>query len=431
MAGCAPENAENLEAPLAGGETTVADRTSHAFQNPAPNLSSEELDRHLAADVVFEATYVTAPAEVNPGLGPVYNNTACSACHVNNGRGRPVFGVGNQGSHLLVRVSDPAGEPAVPGGSAGLEGIGLQVADHAIYGHTPEAQIAFSWIEETGTYADGSAYSLRRPQLEVRYPDGSALPENTQYSIRLPPPVFGLGLLEAVSDSTLLALSDEDDSDGDGISGRVNQVWDAVSQSTVTGRFGLKANNPNLVQQAAGAFVNDMGVSNPVFSDDEGQADIDQETLDLAAFYTQSLAVPMRAGWDDPQVLAGEALFNDLGCVSCHVDTLESGDHPLPALRGQTFHPYTDLLLHDMGEGLADNRPDFEADGREWRTPPLWGIGLTETVLGMAAYLHDGRARTLEEAILWHGGEAQAARDAFHGASSSDRDALIAFLLSL
>jgi CxxC motif-containing protein (DUF1111 family) len=424
---------ETIEPPLAGGGTTVHDRTSNAYSFPAPNLTDDELERHLAGDVTFEATFVTAPAEVNAGLGPTYNNVACAACHKRDGRGMPIAGNGPNRSHLLVRVSlpDGEGEPAVPGGSVPVPGLGLQIQDQAIFGVDPEAIVDVTWDERPGAYADGTPYVLRAPIVTITLAGGGAPPDGCMTSLRQPPPVFGLGLLEAIGADTLEALADPDDRDGDGVSGRVNHVYDVATGSRAIGRFGHKANTPSLLQQAAAAYANDMGVSSSLFPDDGGARDIDDETASLTAFYTQTLAVPARTSIDDPIVRRGESLFAEIGCVSCHVETIETGAHEIEALSFQTIHPYTDLLLHDLGDGLADGRPDFEADGREWRTPPLWGIGLTHTVLPYSGFLHDGRARTLEEAILWHGGEAQAARDTFAGADAADREALIAFLRSL
>ncbi len=417
--------------PRAGGDTTFDDRTASAYENPAPNLSADELERHLAGDVAFEATFVSAPAEVNPGLGPVFNNNSCAKCHVRNGRGLAITGHESLGSPLLVRVSLAEGEPGAPGGPIPVPGLGTQIQDHAIYGYEAEAEVVLGWIEEAGSYGDGAPYSLRRPELQITLADDSPLPAEVMTSPRIAPPVFGLGLLEAVPEDQIAALVDENDDDGDGISGRANRVWHVDSGQSVLGRFGWKANNPDLVQQAAGAYADDMGVTSPMFPEPDQSSDIDEETMLSAAFYTQTLAVPRRGDLDDTEVQHGEGLFYDLGCQGCHVDEFTTGDHPIAALRDQLIHPYTDLLLHDMGPELADGRPDFLASESEWRTPPLWGIGLTERVLPMAGYLHDGRARSLAEAILWHGGEAEAARDGYRELPASDREALLAFLRSL
>ncbi|MGB3363846.1 MAG: di-heme oxidoredictase family protein [Thermodesulfobacteriota bacterium] len=415
----------------AGGDTSINNRTSFAFEVPAPNLTPENLERHLDGDIEFGNVFVTEPAPVNPGLGPLFNNVSCESCHLNNGRGLPEFGNTALRSLSLVRVSDPNGVPTVPGGNPPVEGLGNQIQDHAIFGVDPEAEVTLDWEEVPGSYPDGSAFSLRKPLLTIILANGEPLDESILTSVRMPPPVFGLGLLEAIPDETILSMTDPDDADGDGISGRVNMVWDRVSASTKIGRFGLKANNPTLRQQTANAYAGDMGVSSPDLSDEDLGIDITQEQLDLATFYVQSLAVPNRLETDDPDVQKGEQFFYGIGCNSCHVSTLETGQTDIQEVSNQKIQAFTDLLLHDMGEGLADNRPDFLANGREWRTAPLWGIGLTQRVLGVQNFLHDGRARTLEEAILWHGGEAEATKNDFMNLSAKEREQLIDFLNTL
>ncbi|MBN1209594.1 MAG: thiol oxidoreductase [Myxococcaceae bacterium] len=417
--------------PRAGGDTTIEDRTSLAFAQPAPNLSAEHFERHREGDAAFGAVFVPGPAPVNPGLGPLFNNNSCNACHLRNGRGMPVMGPGPQRTQLLVRVSLPEGERSHPNGPVPVPGLGAQVADQATHGFTPEASVTLSWVEEEGAYGDGTPYRLRRPGIHIARSDGAPLPPELLTSLRLPPPVFGLGLLEAVDVSTLRALEDADDLNGDGISGRLNEVWDVQAGALAPGRFGLKANSPNLLQQSAEAYFNDMGVTSPLFPEPDGAHDLPRETLEAAVFYAQSLAVPARTALGDAEVQHGEELFLAAGCGHCHRELLETGEHPLPELAHQRIHPYTDMLLHDMGAGLADGRPDGVADGQEWRTAPLWGLGLTQTVLPYAGYLHDGRARTLEEAILWHGGEAERSREHFRTLSATERAALVKFLGSL
>ncbi|WP_224367300.1 di-heme oxidoreductase family protein [Hyalangium versicolor] len=425
--GCGGEE----EQPRAGGTTTIDDRTSLAFAQPAPNLSEEHLSRHRAGDAAFAAQFVPGPAPVNPGLGPLYNNNSCNGCHLRNGRGMPVMGVGPQRTQLLVRVSLPEGTPPHQNGAVPVPGLGTQIADQAVYGATPEASVTLSWEESSGTYDDGTAFSLRTPRIQITPSDGSALPSGMLTSLRLPPPVFGLGLLEAVELSTLRALEDPSDRNKDGISGRLNMVWDSQTGSLSPGRFGLKANSPNLFQQSADAYFNDMGISSTLNPEPDGTFELPRETLEAAVFYSQSLGVPARASLDDEEVRHGEELFQSLGCEACHRAALETGEYPVPEMAHQRIHPYTDLLLHDMGEGLADGRPDGIADGTEWRTTPLWGLGLTQTVLPYAGYLHDGRARTLEEAILWHGGEAERSKERFRKLSATDRASLVKFLGSL
>lgn len=426
--------------PQAGGATTIQNRSSRAYEQPAPNLDDYWAERHAVGDLAFEAAFVTAPANVNPGLGPLFNGTSCGGCHIRNGRGMAEKG------QRAVRVSlqVPAGETLsfpernfaaeaiAPGSNAvPVPGIGTQVQEQGVYGVEPEAIVTVEWQEQSGTYGDETPYRLRSPQITLSWLDGTPLPSAIAISNRIPQPVFGTGLLEAVPEAEILQQADPEDQDGDGISGRPNRVWDVQQQIEVLGRFGWKANTPDLLQQSASAYVNDMGVTNPLFPETDGVADIDLGILEAAAEYVQTLAVPARTLLNDAQVQRGEQLFTAANCAGCHRMDLQTGNHTIPALVNQTIHPYTDLLLHDMGTGLADGRPDFQASGNEWRTPPLWGIGLAQTVLPYSGYLHDGRARTLEEAILWHGGEAEASREAFRTMEASDRAALIRFLRSL
>ena len=427
--GCGPERTESPPPSPTAGALTIADRTSHAYTLPAPNLDEMGNEQHLAGDAAFEAQFVSPPAEVNPGLGPTFNNNNCNACHIQNGRGMPVVDHPSLRSQMLVRVSAVDAQ-GLHGGPAPIEGVGTQLQDQAIYGERPEAHIDLTWETVEGEYADGTAYELRKPVLEIEPAEGTTLPDEYWTSLRQPPPVIGLGLLEALPPETLRELADPDDADGDGISGRPNRVWDVEAERKRIGRFGLKANQPDLLQQSAAAYHDDMGVTNDLFPGEDGATELDRQTLEDATFYAQTLAVPGRAPVTDA-IRRGERLFGEAGCADCHTETLETGAHEIEALEDQRIHPYTDLLLHDMGPGLADGRPDYEASGREWRTPPLWGIGLTQTVLPGARYLHDGRARTLAEAILWHGGEGEGSKEAFRTMSEGDREALIAFLRSL
>lgn len=427
VTGSLPEGRE-----LQGGDTTTSDRTALAFEHPASNLSSAEDARHTVGDANFGAKFVSPPSVENPGLGPIFNNSSCDGCHTKNGRGQPVVGTGPLGSQGLVRISTVDGAQEFPGAARDVPGLGTQLQDHAIVGATAEGTVSLKWETVSGKYGDGTSYELRRPNVSITLADGSKLPSNVMTSFRTGNPVFGLGLLEAVTDETIEAMADPNDANADGISGHVNRVWDVVLAATKVGRFGRKASNPDLIQQAAGAFINDIGVTNPLFPGADNAQEIDNDILSSVEFYVQTLAVPVAANVNDPIVKKGGDLFVGFQCAACHMPKLTTGTHKLAALSNQTIFPYTDLLLHDMGPDLADGRPDFEADGSEWRTAPLWGIGVTATILSnTATFLHDGRARTLEEAILWHGGEAQAAREVFRTSSKEDRDALLQFLKSL
>jgi len=346
---------------------------------------------------------------------------------------------------ILVRLSiEGKGRHGSP---EPVPGYGDQLQDRGIAGVPAEGRALITYDEVNGQYTDGTGYSLRKPTVSFVDLAFGELPADVRTSPRVASPVIGLGLLEAVPEASLHALADPDDEDGDGISGRVNIVWDAVNQTEAVGRFGWKANAPSLRHQNAAAALGDMGITTPVFGEDLCEpmqktcSAIAREVADspelLSSFfdplirYTQLVAVPRQRDADNPDVQRGAATFRGLGCASCHVPTLKTGASELAELAEQVIHPFSDLLLHDMGEGLADNRPDFQASGREWRTPPLWGIGLTEAVGGFQLYLHDGRARSLAEAILWHDGEAAQAKQAFRTLPAAQREELFAFLGSL
>ncbi len=428
--------------PLAGGETTIFDASSHAFSIPAPNLSADALEKHLEGDVEFEAVFVTAPAVVNPGLGPIYNNVSCINCHSRDGRGRPP-NIDEELVSLLFRLSLPNNDKVIDGKQPiPVPGYGTQLNNRAIYGTPAEGNVDITYTEQPLVTSDGTKVHLRYPSYTITdayHP----LPEDIEVSPRVAPVVFGLGLLEAIPQENILSNADESDDNEDGISGKPNFVWDVVKKQYILGRFGWKANQPNLLQQVASAYHDDMGLTTSLFQmeNSKGQLqhtdvstspEISDEILDVVTFYVQTLAVPARRNVDDPKVIQGEQLFTQAQCGTCHIPTHRTGVFPgIPSISNQTIHPYTDLLLHDMGPDLADNRPDFQATGTEWRTPPLWGIGLVRTVNGHTNFLHDGRARDLLEAILWHGGEAEKSRDMTLEMSQTERDALIAFLESL
>ncbi len=432
--------------PDLGGATTVAITGERAFRSIAANAEGMSQARFTFGQQLFNTFWEPAPGSqpTTDGLGPVFNRAACSDCHSNNGRGRPPAAGGEMES-MLVRLSlagtGTHGEPV------GVPGYGDQLQDRAVETIPPEGKAVLSWTEVPGTYADGTAYSLRQPVLRFDELAFGALPDHTLTSARIASPLIGLGLLEAVPEATLNDLADPDDADKDGISGRMNKVWDAELQQTRTGRFGWKANQPSLRQQNAGAAIGDMGLTSPVFAA-ENCAPGQDKCAQLAAAvghspeivpsffvpltrYTQLVAVPRQRNPDDSDVKAGAIVFTGIGCSGCHTLALQTGAHELAELTDQTIHPFTDLLLHDMGPGLADGRPDFLADGQEWRTAPLWGIGLTRQVASFEFYLHDGRARNLAEAILWHGGEAAPASQRFRALAKEQRAQLITFLESI
>jgi CxxC motif-containing protein (DUF1111 family) len=382
--------------------------------------------------------FVPGAAPENGGLGPVFDNVACEACHVGDGRGRPPL-PGEAFESLLFRSSIPGFGPH--GGINPVPGFGGQLQLRAIPGFQPEVVASVTYAESTGFFADGSTYSLRVPRYRFTDPY-QPLPRHLLYSPRTAPAVFGLGLLEAVPDWAIRANADRNDRNRDGISGHVNIAWDEVQQRYAVGRFGWKAEVPSLHQQAAGAYNGDMGITSSLFPAESCEGyrpgcerhapEIEDATVAAVTFYTQTLGVPARRNLDDPDVQKGEAIFTAVGCAGCHLPTLTTGTLAgVPEVSNQTIHPYTDLLVHDMGPALADNRPDASAGGREWRTAPLWGIGLVGTVNGHTFSLHDGRARNVLEAALWHGGEATRAREAVKRLSAAQRAALVKFLESL
>ncbi|MET0339583.1 MAG: di-heme oxidoredictase family protein [Polyangiales bacterium] len=446
---CGDDDATDPNEAFSGGRATVFDRTRMAFAQVAPDVEGAREDDFFVGNSIFNRAWATAPASVAQfdGLGPLFNATNCSACHLKDGRGRPPASDAEPFTALLLRLSIP-GTDAV---GAPIEDprYGNQLQDNGVLGVAPEARPRVRYVEVPGAFADGEPYTLRHPTYLLDTPAYGAFAPDLQISPRIAPAVFGLGLLEAIPDATLEALADPDDRNGDGISGRVNHVWDQRRGAPAVGRFGWKANQPTIEQQTAAAFQGDIGIGSSLFPLEPctgeqaacksapsggapGQTELTDALLASVVSYMHTLAVPARRDLDDAMVRRGQKVFAKARCTSCHLPRLETGDLPgFPEVSRQSIRPYTDLLLHDMGPELADGRPDFEASGSEWRTPPLWGIGLVQTVNQHTFFLHDGRARGLLEAVLAHGGEAAQARDAVRALSRADREALIAFLQSL
>ena len=434
-AGNFPEALHDLR--LSGGAATTFLSNSQAFGDPIPGLSAYDAFVHGVGDRVFNQIFVSAPAPHFPGVGPIYNNISCQSCHHSDGKGIPTLGKNT--SALLTRISLPG--IAEDGGPVPVPGYGLQLQDKSIHG-APEAKVTISYTEIPFRFPDGEKATLRKPAYTLSDPY-MPLPADYKLSVRLAPPVFGLGLLDHLTESTILSHADPEDADGDGISGKANYVFNPETKKTELGRFGLKANTPSVRIQVAAAFQQDMGITNGLFPEEssQGQPQLDDlnddpeltdSLLNATIYYARTLAVPARRLVNDSTALYGGRIFQQIQCSSCHVPDFRTGvDVREPYFSNQLIHPYTDLLLHDMGDGLADGRQDFLATGNEWRTPPLWGIGLLSRVNNPAYYLHDGRARNLTEAILWHGGEAKKSRDQFVALSKSDRAALLRFLGSL
>ena len=437
--GCGSATKVDPNEALLGGDGTIFDNGDESFAYPARNMEQSYRDAFQIGDAIFNRNWVAAPgtAQGNDGLGPTYNAFSCSGCHNNNGRGAPPSSASDPFLGLLLRLSIPGDNGH--GGPAPDPNYGDQLQPYGILGVPGEGTPQVSYVEMPGTYGDGTSYSLRQPTYSVSALNFGPLAAGAMIAPRLAPQTIGLGLLEAVDASTILGFT----SNG----GHPNMVWDERAQATTLGRFGWKANQPSLEQQVMAAARNDMGITDSLFPTENcplvqtacATAPMSMSQPNLEALrenglivHALGLAVPARRNLDDAQALHGEQLFTKFGCASCHIPKMQTGTLAgWPELSNQTIRPFTDLLLHDMGADLADGRPDYLASGSEWRTPPLWGLGLVQPIDDSLFLLHDGRARGFEEAILWHGGQGDEAKEAFRTASKSDRDALTAFLNSL
>ncbi|MGY0613703.1 di-heme oxidoreductase family protein [Vibrio sp. FJH11] len=436
-----------------GGKTSVNKDGANAYSLPAANLPMSKRLDFSVGNSFFRNPWVQAPAstDARDGLGPLFNTNGCQNCHIKDGRGHPPEDGDIHAVSMLVRLSIPAVTPEqkkayIINGGIPEPTYGGQLQDFALQDQKPEGKISITYSEVPVQFKDGTTVILRKPALKITDLGYGPMHPDTEFSARVAPPMIGLGLLESIPEETLLGWSDENDSDHDGISGKVNKVWNIEKGEFALGRFGWKAGQPTLMQQNAAAFNGDVGLTSHLFPNENctskqsicdelpngGEIEVSQDILDFVEFYSRHLAVPIRRNIDNPEVQLGQQLFASIGCESCHKTNVKTAKRPdLPALSEQEIHPYTDLLLHDMGEGLADNRPEYLANGREWRTPPLWGIGYTEEVNGHTYYLHDGRARNAMEAVLWHGGEAEASKQKVLALSKKERDALVAFMDSL
>lgn len=462
-----------------GGDSTVSYKPFPSFMLPAANLPVAQRPNFYAGKALAHQPWIKAPTitTARDGLGPIYNARSCLGCHVNGGKGvvpadgdSPLFAA-------FVRLSLPGLDTingAVPepvyGNQIQAQSVALfhqlhqQMPKNALSRRIetpPEAYVYIDWQDKAFDYPDGNALSLRYPSIRLENLGYGDLHSDALVTVRNAPAIHGMGLLELIDQQAIDAGADADDSNGDGISGRVNQVWDFEHKKTVPGRFGWKANRANLRIVTAAAFAGDIGISNPIFpgqpctdkqrlcqqtangNDDEG-VELPEHLLALVVDFTRNLAVPKRRNKNSDAVKKGRQLFYQSGCHACHtpsfvtqtIDGSSGGSQlahlsHLPHLQGQTIWPYTDLLLHDMGEGLADGRPDYLASASEWRTPPLWGAGLNSRVNGNSFFLHDGRAQSIEEAIVWHGGEAEKSQKQFIALPATDRQALIQFVQSL
>ncbi|MBV4477193.1 di-heme oxidoreductase family protein [Pseudomonas botevensis] len=439
-----------------GGAATVRKSDQNAFSLPSANLPPSRRVDFSVGNSFFRSPWVIAPSTTTArdGLGPLFNTNACQNCHIKDGRGHPPTPDAANAVSMLVRLSIPD----APAYARLIEQVGVvpepvyggQFQDMAVPGVVPEGKVRVGYTPVPVRFKDGTEVELRQPSLQITQLGYGPMHPDTRFSARVAPPMIGLGLLEAIPEEAILANAAAQAKDNNGINGRPNRVWDDALQKTVMGRFGWKAGQPNLNQQNVHAFSGDMGLTTSLrpFDDctdaqtackqapngngPDGEPEVSDNILRLVLFYSRNLAVPARRGVNDAQVLAGKNLFFQAGCQSCHTPKYTTAANAAePELANQVIRPYSDLLLHDMGEGLADHRTEFQASGRDWRTPPLWGIGLTQTVNGHTQFLHDGRARNLLEAVLWHGGEAKAAQQQVLSFNAQQRAALLAFLNSL
>jgi CxxC motif-containing protein (DUF1111 family) len=418
----------------------------NAFLRAADNITRDNERMFATGNAFFNQSWTESPSsnESRDGLGPLFNARSCSACHFKDGRGRPPLEADESFTSILLRLS-------IAGDSRDGEPIpdpnyGGQLQPFGVNGVPGEGAPRIEYGVVSGQYADGEAYELQEPTYRIDELSHGPLGATIRVSPRVAPAMIGLGLLEAISEERLASLSDADDANGDGISGRLNRVWDVEKGALAVGRFGWKAEQPSVRQQTAGAFVGDLGVTSSLFPEQEcsdtelecqtalsgGDPEITDDLFARVVRYSELVAVPARFDYKDEDVLRGKARFLEAGCDGCHVPSHRTADDAvLEEVRSQLIWPYTDLLLHDLGAGLSDERPSFAAAGSEWRTPPLWGIGRYPEINGHNRLLHDGRARGVAEAVLWHGGEADAARAAFVQMDAAARRDLVTFVESL
>jgi CxxC motif-containing protein (DUF1111 family) len=452
--------AERYEA-LAAGAQTVRDQALNRdiYSHPAPNLPFEGRQRFQLGNGLFRRDWVAAPASTHAsdGLGPLFNARSCQGCHLKDGRG--VVPVGDEPAvSLFLRLSVPAKTDAERKLLAERRAATLpeptyggQLQNFAVQGLPAEGRMQVDYTETTIALNGGETAKLRMPRYRVTELGFGPMRDDVLLSPRLAPPMLGLGLLQAIHpDDILRGVRKQPDADG--VRGKAAYVRDEHGELQL-GRYGWKSGQHTVASQGAHAFAGDMGLSTPLLTDHAGDctagesacraqphgmqqalgdSEVSAEMMQLVAFYSENVGVPARRDIDDPVVLAGKQLFYASGCTACHTPKFVTRrDAPQPEHRFQLIWPYSDLLLHDMGEGLADHRPDGDASGSEWRTPPLWGIGLATTVNERATFLHDGRARTLLEAVLWHGGEAEKAKQRVVDMEPAQRRALIRFVESL
>ena len=417
--------------------------SSMAFMRPVSGMSHEERDLFILGKSFYRIPWVEAPSATTArdGLGPLFNANTCMHCHPKNGAGVAINSDGSMTRSLLLRLSHRNSTNQELIKTVGFEPDSTYGAQLSLNGNADvpaEGLPKVIYQEINGTYPDGTPYSLRKPSYRVENLGYGAMDSKTIIAPRIGSALIGLGQLELIDEKDILANEDIEDRNSDGISGKANYAFDPETNTTKLGRFTWKASAVSVKHQSAAAAHNDMGLSNPLFPQhnctskqksclEEAKKgrhafDLPQERLSAITYYLSNLAIPKQRQSKKHQ--EGARLFAALNCTACHIPSFKTA-------AGITIHPYSDLLLHDMGEGLADGRSEFLATGSEWRTAPLWGIGLYEKVSGEANYLHDGRARSIEEAILWHGGEAEQSKKDFMQLDKNSREKVLNFLKSI
>ncbi|WP_339723388.1 di-heme oxidoredictase family protein [uncultured Paraglaciecola sp.] len=452
------EHAEHLPA----GGMTGKGLSDRSFVQVGKNVNRKEELIFWTGFSLFRDPWVIAPSstEDRDGLGPLFNTRSCISCHSSGGKGpAPKEGI-SKPSALVIRFgSDELSSFSDPVYGAQLQPRAIAVTHSSIQPELlGEAQLDLRYQQLSGKYADGTTYTLHQPNYQLTDLAYGDLDKRTKLSPRFSPVIYGLGLLDAISEQDLIDQEDINDNNQDGISAKYNRVpitpsnhntaafHGSVSKAIGIGRFGHKAKQPSLHQQVAAAFRDDIGITNSSFVSEpcsivqlnchaaaslggHQSVEIPDKLLDLVTRFNQLIAVPPARNLNSVKVQQGRNLFYKLGCESCHTASYTTDPaYPHPNLANQLIWPYTDLALHDMGEGLADGVNEFDAKGQEWRTPPLWGIGARKNIRSENLFLHDGRAKTVAEAILWHGGEAHTSQQSFIQLDQAQRNALLAFL---
>ena len=455
---CTKEDYETIYQYEEGEEYLAASNLSlfpmNRFDRSMGEYDLREIIKFGSGQTLFKTGWVSSPASTTSvdGLGPTFNAKACSNCHFKDGRGNPIASGASNSRGFLIRISETGQD--VHGGPIPVPGFGDQLQTNSILNVPEEGKVTVEYEIISEAYNDGTTYTLQKPKYTIVANPLFGTLNGVLTSPRVANQIVGMGLMDATSDEEILSREDINDLDNDGISGKANYVWDIENKKTSLGKFGWKSNLPSLKLQVAAAFHGDMGLTSDLFNEDNcpspqqdcfeapngGNPDqidgfkyeITNDQLNNVTFYQSNLAVPTRRNYKEQTVLRGKELFTDINCIACHSTNIKTGLYPFnEKLENVTYHPYSDFLLHDMGEALADNRPDFLANGREWRTQPLWGIGLIKTNNNHTFLLHDGRARNIEEAILWHGGEAENSKQNFKRLNKQQRLDLLNFINSL